>query len=528
MTTLHHDAVTRHTGKTIQTAHVEDELASIDAAIGNLAGLTAIASAYRSSVAAALGRLAAGTGLTWDLNIDGVSGNPVLRFRTSGGNVGTITYDGSDFIFSPALTAIAAAVVADSVQTDALGIGLTPVSSAAAITDVEEAYTTGELDTEAEVIAAVNAQGTAINDILAALRAMGIILGATGSAPSAPTLNAISNVDEDGNYTVDWETSAEATSYTLQEDDNGSFTSPATAYSGVNTSLDVTGKAAGTWYYRVKATNIHGDSAWSSTQSTTVAATGLSGLQPYVKALLLMSGTGDSSAIGVDASDNAYDFTSTAYPDAVAGPDTDTAADFDGSAEYLELASQALDTHQSVTICGWVKFPATWAGSDRLFESSQGTSGGFGGVQITTSATAETLTYTVYTGGSSGNYLNTINKNGFTEDTWHFFAMTNKQTAAASALRGYIGLKGSTWADATLTGSGLNPVNDTMDATPAQDSANPHIGSNIAETGNWFLGAMKNFMIVTGALDSATLTDVLQLGPDFAWADLTGITPTFE
>ena len=76
-----------------------------------------------------------------------------------------------------------------------------------------------------------------------------------GTAPSPPTLNSISNPDGDGNYTVSWTTASGATGYTLQEDDNASFTSPSTAYSGANTSVAIAGKPSGTYYYRVNASN---------------------------------------------------------------------------------------------------------------------------------------------------------------------------------------------------------------------------------------------------------------------------------
>ncbi len=54
--------------------------------------------------------------------------------------------------------------------------------------------------------------------------------------PAAPVLSAISNADGDGNYTVSWSSVSTATAYTLQEDDNSSFSSPETRYSGSSTS----------------------------------------------------------------------------------------------------------------------------------------------------------------------------------------------------------------------------------------------------------------------------------------------------
>jgi hypothetical protein len=93
--------------------------------------------------------------------------------------------------------------------------------------------------------------------------------------PYTPVLNAISNTDGDGNYTVSWDAALLADTYTLQEDDNASFSSPTTAYGpGAATSTSITGKPAGTYYYRVKATNNYGDSAWSNVQSVYVRPPG--------------------------------------------------------------------------------------------------------------------------------------------------------------------------------------------------------------------------------------------------------------
>lgn len=88
--------------------------------------------------------------------------------------------------------------------------------------------------------------------------------------PTPPTLYAIGNADGDGNYTVSWSSSSSATSYTLQEDNNPSFSSPATVYSGSGTSRSFNGKSPGTYYYRVNAINQFGASEWSNTRSVTV------------------------------------------------------------------------------------------------------------------------------------------------------------------------------------------------------------------------------------------------------------------
>lgn len=102
-------------------------------------------------------------------------------------------------------------------------------------------------------------------DALAALEAV-----AGPSVPGAPTLYSISNPDGDGDYRVRWSTVSGATSYRLQEDDNASFTSPTQRYAGANTQYQVTGQGAGTWYYRVRASNAAGNSPWSNVESVTV------------------------------------------------------------------------------------------------------------------------------------------------------------------------------------------------------------------------------------------------------------------
>ena len=91
--------------------------------------------------------------------------------------------------------------------------------------------------------------------------------------PAAPVLNTIANADGDGNYTVSWNASANATGYLLQEDDNAAFSSPETRYSGAGTSWNATSKAAGTYHYRVQASNVWESSDWSEPQSVTVSST---------------------------------------------------------------------------------------------------------------------------------------------------------------------------------------------------------------------------------------------------------------
>jgi thermitase len=88
--------------------------------------------------------------------------------------------------------------------------------------------------------------------------------------PDAPVLSPIDNPDQDGDYLVDWNDVPNATGFTLEEDDNASFTSPTEVFSGTVSEYQVMGHQAGTWYYRVRATSVGGDSPWSNPQSVTV------------------------------------------------------------------------------------------------------------------------------------------------------------------------------------------------------------------------------------------------------------------
>lgn len=86
----------------------------------------------------------------------------------------------------------------------------------------------------------------------------------------APTLFPISNPEGSGDYLVDWSNVIDATSYTLEEDVESSFSSPAIRYLGPDTMFQVTNQQAGSWYYRVRASNPDGDSPWSNVEVTHV------------------------------------------------------------------------------------------------------------------------------------------------------------------------------------------------------------------------------------------------------------------
>jgi hypothetical protein len=86
----------------------------------------------------------------------------------------------------------------------------------------------------------------------------------------APTLNAISNPDGDGTYTLRWSAVSVATEYILQEAKRSDFSDAVQVYRGPNTSRTISGRGPTRYYYRVRAGNSAGFSSWSNTRSVDV------------------------------------------------------------------------------------------------------------------------------------------------------------------------------------------------------------------------------------------------------------------
>jgi subtilisin family serine protease len=89
--------------------------------------------------------------------------------------------------------------------------------------------------------------------------------------PLAPTLSPVTDPDGDGAYVVQWSQVPNATSYTLQQDDDPAFGSPSTFAAGSSTQYAISGNPAGsTWFYRVLASNPNGNSPWSNVEAVTI------------------------------------------------------------------------------------------------------------------------------------------------------------------------------------------------------------------------------------------------------------------
>lgn len=94
--------------------------------------------------------------------------------------------------------------------------------------------------------------------------------------PYVPTLNAISNSDGDGSYTLIWSELPKrlADTYIVQEAKDGAFTTDVVQLHPVSgQSYALSYRSFGTNYYRVKGSNTWGDSDWSDVRSVVVEAT---------------------------------------------------------------------------------------------------------------------------------------------------------------------------------------------------------------------------------------------------------------
>jgi hypothetical protein len=90
------------------------------------------------------------------------------------------------------------------------------------------------------------------------------------ATPLPPDLNVIDNADKDAHYVVDWTASEIANTYTLEQAADANFSSATVRYTGSATQFAVSGQPGGIWYYRVRASNTNGDSAWSAVQSVNI------------------------------------------------------------------------------------------------------------------------------------------------------------------------------------------------------------------------------------------------------------------
>jgi hypothetical protein len=132
-------------------------------------------------------------------------------------------------------------------------------------------FTWSTTGTKTIAVTATNAGGSASDTHFISIKwhrvYLPLVLRRWPPIPDTPVLNVISNADIDGTYTVSWNAVYLAITYTLQEDDNPSFSSPTVRYTDTLTSWNANDQAAGVYYYQVKANNGRWSSDWSNVES---------------------------------------------------------------------------------------------------------------------------------------------------------------------------------------------------------------------------------------------------------------------
>jgi len=90
--------------------------------------------------------------------------------------------------------------------------------------------------------------------------------------PYTPSLNPLSNSDQDNYYTASWTSDDLAQTYILEEAISSNFSGAQVVYQGSSLSWSVPspGKTPGNYYYRVKAHSSWGDSPWSNVRVVTI------------------------------------------------------------------------------------------------------------------------------------------------------------------------------------------------------------------------------------------------------------------
>lgn len=105
----------------------------------------------------------------------------------------------------------------------------------------------------------------------------------TITVPGVPSSISVPSSSSTGSFTVSWgAASGTVSSYELYEATNSSFSGQVLAYSGAGTSHAVSGKGPGTYYYRVRACNGSGCSAYRAGANGTTVTSPIQVLNPAI------------------------------------------------------------------------------------------------------------------------------------------------------------------------------------------------------------------------------------------------------
>ncbi|MDY0017333.1 MAG: S8 family serine peptidase [Candidatus Delongbacteria bacterium] len=192
-------------------------------------------------------------------------------------------------------------------------------------------------------------------------------LNTGGSPPAVPTLISPTNSSSvaDLTPTFDWNDVTDATSYTIQIDNNSTFASPeATGSPTASTFTPASNLAAGTYYWRVLATNSYGSSAYCAYWTVTLTAP-----LPLPDVPVLLSPTNGSTVEDLTPTFDWNDAANaTSYHLQIATKSNMTGLVFDSdvaSSTYTPASNMAVDVYYwrvlSTNSTGSSAYTATWS-----------------------------------------------------------------------------------------------------------------------------------------------------------------------
>ena len=239
-------------------------------------------------------------------------------------------------------------------------------------------------------------------------------LVATALGPSQVQLNWVDNADNESGFKIERST------------DNTNFAEIAVASAGSNSYVDATANASTTYYYRVRATNVIGDSAYTpSANATTPAATGAIDLYHFDEGVGLATadsaGTNNGTRIG------------TPLPLWVAAGKIGAALSFSGNGTFRSMTNQsAVQLNNNLApLLGGTATLATWIKTIQVGGTDLWNSPAITGVEVAGSGNDIRWGYLDSTGhiGIGAGDVGFVSSTAINNGQWHHVAFTRDATA---------------------------------------------------------------------------------------------------
>jgi hypothetical protein len=207
-------------------------------------------------------------------------------------------------------------------------------------------------------------------------------------------------------------------------------------------------------------------------------------------------GTGTAAS---DSSGNGNGGTLTNSPTWAAGTIGDTALEFDGADDYVEIANESnfdFEHTDPFSVAGWAKFDPGESGQIAIFNKSQ-QSGNQPGIDLRIDAGNRLLrVYLVQANGSAISVASAVNS--LTPNTWHHVALTYDGSSSGAGLKVYIDGEFIDAGSGTLTQSILN------------DSA-PFLGKGVGAS-MFFNGTLDDVRVYSRELSDADVSELNTVG----------------